>query len=65
MHALRSVAPTTDTAAKIDESLGGVAHATGEVRKVAAEKTRRIQAITGQVKILALNALIEATRAGE
>jgi hypothetical protein len=65
MHALRSVAPTTDTAAKIDESLGGVAHATGEVRKVAAEKTRRIQAITGQVKILALNALIEATRASE
>jgi hypothetical protein len=48
-----------------DESLNGVAQATAEVHHVATEKTRRIQAITGQVKILALNALIEATRAGE
>jgi hypothetical protein len=48
-----------------DESLNGVAQATAEVHNVATEKARRIQAITGQVKILALNALIEATRAGE
>lgn len=46
-------------------SPASVAVATAQVRQLAAEKTRRIQAITGQVKILALNALIEATRAGE
>lgn len=38
---------------------------TAEVKKIAFDKTRHIQAITGQVKILALNALIEAARAGE
>src|SRR5919205_363695 len=60
----RLVASSADAPAA-DESMTGVAQATAEVRNVAAEKTRRIQAITGQVKILALNALIEATRAGE
>ncbi|GJD93136.1 methyl-accepting chemotaxis protein [Methylobacterium iners] len=42
-----------------------VAAEAAEVKRVASEKTRHIQAITGQVKILALNALIEAARAGE
>lgn len=46
-------------------SLSGIAAMTAELRGVAAEKTRRIQQITGQMKILALNALIEATRAGD
>lgn len=46
-------------------SLTGIAAMTAKVRGVAAEKTKRIQQITGQMKILALNALIEATRAGE
>lgn len=46
-------------------SLTDIAAMTAEVRSVAAEKTRRIQQITGQMKILALNAMIEATRAGE
>ncbi len=64
--ARRLVAPASQSPVpESGESLDGVAHATAEVRKVAADKTRRIQAITGQVKILALNALIEATRAGD
>ena len=48
-----------------DTSLSGIASLTDEVSQVAADKTRRIQQITGQVKILALNAMIESTRAGE
>jgi Methyl-accepting chemotaxis protein (MCP) signalling domain len=48
-----------------DTSLSGIASLTAEVSQVAADKTRRIQQITGQVKILALNAMIESTRAGE
>lgn len=46
-------------------SLHDIAKVTGEVRGLAAEKTRRIQQVTGQMRILALNAMIEATRAGE
>ena len=46
-------------------SLNDIARVTGEVRGLAAEKTRRIQQVTGQMRILALNAMIEATRAGE
>ncbi|MCG6122699.1 MAG: methyl-accepting chemotaxis protein [Microvirga sp.] len=46
-------------------SLRDIAKVTGEVRGLAAEKTRRIQQVTGQMRILALNAMIEATRAGE
>lgn len=47
------------------QSLSDIVEKTIEVRGVAVEKTRRIQQITGQMKILALNAMIEATRAGE
>ncbi|WP_238232193.1 MULTISPECIES: methyl-accepting chemotaxis protein [Methylobacterium] len=46
-------------------TIAQVAAETTEVKRIAADKTRRIQAITGQVKMLALNALIEAARAGE
>ncbi|GJD93163.1 methyl-accepting chemotaxis protein [Methylobacterium iners] len=42
-----------------------VAVEAAEVKRIASEKTRHIQAVTGQVKMLALNALIEAARAGE
>ncbi|MGP9821999.1 methyl-accepting chemotaxis protein [Salinarimonas sp. NSM] len=48
-----------------DASLSSIASRTAELRTVAVEKTRRIQQITGQMKILALNAMIEAQRAGE
>ena len=50
---------------RAEASLSAIASLTAEVDRVAGEKTRRIQQITGQMKILALNAMIEATRAGE
>src|ERR1700761_1555476 len=37
---------------------------TAEVNQIAVEKTRSIQQITNQMKMLALNALIESSRAG-
>jgi hypothetical protein len=46
-------------------TMAHVASETATLIKIAADKTRSIQAITGQVKMLALNALIEAARAGE
>jgi hypothetical protein len=46
-------------------SLSGIATEIAELQRISFDKSRRIQAITGQVKMLALNALIEAARAGE
>ena len=60
-----TVASTSKAADRADASLSGIASLTAEVDRVAGEKTRRIQQITGQMRILALNAMIEATRAGE
>ncbi|MGP9814045.1 methyl-accepting chemotaxis protein [Rhodopseudomonas sp. NSM] len=42
-----------------------VARLTSEVNEIACGKTRSIQKITSQMKILALNALIESARAGK
>src|SRR5450756_1631615 len=41
-----------------------IARLTAEVDQIACEKARSIQQITGQMKMLALNALIESSRAG-
>jgi len=41
-----------------------IARLTAEVDQIACEKTRSIQQITNQMKMLALNALIESSRAG-
>jgi len=41
-----------------------IARLTAEVNQVACEKTKSIQQITNQMKMLALNALIESSRAG-
>ena len=42
-----------------------VARLTAEVNDIACGKTKAIQTITGRMKILALNALIESARAGK
>src|SRR6202045_1184345 len=41
-----------------------IARLTAEVNTIACEKTKSIQQITNQMKMLALNALIESSRAG-
>src|SRR5579864_2147183 len=41
-----------------------IARLTAEVNQIACEKTKSIQKITNQMKMLALNALIESSRAG-
>src|SRR3954466_4266280 len=51
----------TDDASDIS---GLIARLTAEVNQIACEKTRSIQQITNQMKMLALNALIESSRAG-
>lgn len=46
-------------------SLAGVARTTATLKGIAVAKTKRIQHVTSQMKMLALNAMIEAGRAGE
>ena len=53
--------PATEDASDIS---GLIARLTGEVNQIACEKTKSIQHITNQMKMLALNALIESSRAG-
>ncbi len=62
------VAPSVGGSAPDDKSPADVstltARLTAEVNQVACEKTGEIQKITKQMKMLALNALIESSRAG-
>jgi methyl-accepting chemotaxis protein len=46
-------------------SLADIAQLTGEVKKLADDKVTSIRNITGRLRMLALNALIESARAGE
>jgi Methyl-accepting chemotaxis protein (MCP) signalling domain len=62
-----STAPAAADAAVSNDDAdisGLIARLTAEVNQVACEKTKSIQQITNQMKMLALNALIESSRAG-
>ena len=63
LHRARPIASEpADSAGAEDESdiSALIARLTAEVNQVACEKTRSIQQITNQMKMLALNALIES-----
>ena len=63
----RSIArqPTASAEAEDASDISGlIARLTAEVNQIACEKTKSIQHITNQMKMLALNALIESSRAG-
>jgi hypothetical protein len=63
----RPIATTSaNSATAEDESdiAAMISRLTAEVNQVACDKTREIQKITNQMKMLALNALIESSRAG-
>jgi hypothetical protein len=61
-----AMAASSEPAAGEDESdiSNLIARLTAEVDQIACEKARSIQQITNQMKMLALNALIESSRAG-
>jgi len=65
---LHRARPTANTAAQSAEDESDISaligRLTAEVNQIACEKTRSIQQITNQMKMLALNALIESSRAG-
>ncbi|ABD90452.1 methyl-accepting chemotaxis protein [Rhodopseudomonas palustris] len=59
-----ALATTPDSGEQDTDIAALIARLTAEVNQVACEKTRSIQNITNQMKMLALNALIESSRAG-
>src|ERR1700730_16301633 len=59
-----SEAPSPGSAEDQSDVSALIARLTAEVNQVACEKTKSIQKITNQMKMLALNALIESSRAG-
>jgi len=57
--------PANPAGAEDDSDISAlIARLTSEINQVACEKTKSIQQITNQMKMLALNALIESSRAG-
>jgi methyl-accepting chemotaxis protein-like sensor len=56
--------PVSDEADQESDISALIARLTAEVNQIACEKTKSIQQITNQMKMLALNALIESSRAG-
>src|ERR1700684_3263795 len=62
----RAGSSTANPASAEDESdiSALIGRLTAEVNQIACEKTKSIQKITNQMKMLALNALIESSRAG-
>src|SRR5882757_133239 len=66
-HRAPSIAPqkADPSGAEDDSDVSAlIARLTAEVNQVACDKTKSIQKITNQMKMLALNALIESSRAG-
>src|ERR1700746_4162125 len=62
LHRARPIAASpADDESDISALIGRL---TAEVNQIACEKTKSIQQITNQMKMLALNALIESSRAG-
>ena len=62
---LPSIAPSQPQTGDDETDVSAlIARLTGEVNQIACEKTKSIQQITNQMKMLALNALIESSRAG-
>src|SRR4051812_2411911 len=60
----RATAPGPAETEDASDISGLIARLTAEVNQIACEKTKSIQHITNQMKMLALNALIESSRAG-
>lgn len=60
-----SIQPGQSPGAQDDTDISAlISRLTGEVNQIACEKTKSIQQITNQMKMLALNALIESSRVG-
>ncbi|MGJ4900293.1 methyl-accepting chemotaxis protein [Bradyrhizobium sp. HKCCYLS2058] len=65
LKTLSSAAPSQTTPKDDETDVSAlIARLTGEVNQIACEKTKSIQQITNQMKMLALNALIESSRVG-
>ena len=64
LHRTRSIANENSAVEDEADISALIARLTSEVNEVACEKTKSIQKITNQMKMLALNALIESSRAG-